>query len=61
MNHDITTHDATDTKPEPTKPKVGDHVNVRGVPCEIFKVRAFGTVDVVSLDGKRAWRVSGLW
>ena len=42
------------------KPKVGQRVVVRGVDCEIVKVRPFGTIDVVSLDGKYAWRVSGL-
>lgn len=45
-------------KPEPAK--VGDIVTVYGVDCEIVKVRPFGTIDVVALDGSRAWRVSGL-
>ncbi len=41
-------------------PKVGMLVTVRGVKCRIFKVRPFGTIDVESLCGKYAWRVSGL-
>ena len=39
--------------------KVGSLLMVYGVRCRVFKVRPFGTFDVVSLDGKRAWRVSG--
>lgn len=42
------------------KPQVGARIIVRGVPCTVFKVRAFGTVDVVSDCGKYAWRLSGL-
>lgn len=41
--------------------KVGAVVVVYGVRCVVFKVRPFGTVDVLSLDGKQAFRVSGLW
>jgi hypothetical protein len=41
-------------------PQVGGLVNVRGQQCRIFKVRPFGTLDVVTLDGERAYRVSGL-
>lgn len=41
-------------------PKVGQRVTVRGVVCMIVKVRPFGTIDVVALDGSRAWRLSGL-
>jgi hypothetical protein len=43
-----------------TAPKVGQVITVHGVPCRIFKVRPFGTVDVVALDDSRAFRVSGL-
>jgi hypothetical protein len=42
------------------KPKLGQRITVRGVICTIVQVRAAGTIDVVSLDGKHAWRVSGL-
>jgi hypothetical protein len=35
-------------------------VNVRGISCRIVKIRKFGTIDVVSLDGKRSFRLSGL-
>lgn len=42
------------------KPTVGMTMTVRGVKCRIVRVRAFGTVDVVSLCGAYAWRVSGL-
>lgn len=41
-------------------PRVGMLVRVYGVQCEIVRVLPFGTIDVVSLDGSRAWRVSGL-
>ncbi len=44
------------TKP----PHVGQTVAVCGVICRIIKVRPFGTIDVVSLDGSLAWRISGL-
>ncbi len=42
------------------KPQVGQIIKVHGQDCRIFKIRPFGTVDVVTLDGKRAYRVSGL-
>lgn len=42
------------------KPKVGQLVTVRGVVCRIVKVRELGTIDVVSLDGSKAWRLTGL-
>ena len=32
-----------------------------GVRCRIVKVWPFGTYDVVTLDGKRAFRVTGLY
>lgn len=41
-------------------PVVGQLVVVRGVQCRIVKVRPMGTIDVVSLCGQYAWRVSGL-
>lgn len=40
-------------------PKVGDAITVRGVECRVSKVLPFGTIDVVSLCGRYAWRVSG--
>lgn len=43
------------------EPKVGMCVFVCGVNCCIFKVHSFGTIDVVSDDGDRAWRITGLW
>jgi len=42
------------------KPMVGDLVTVRTVACRIVAVLPMGTVKVESLDGKHAWRVSGL-
>jgi len=42
------------------KMKIGQIITVYGKQCRIFKVHPFGTVDVVTLDGSRAWRVSGL-
>lgn len=44
----------------PSEPTIGQLVTVRGVQCRIVKVRPMGTIDVVALDGSRAWRVSGL-
>jgi hypothetical protein len=41
-------------------PKIGQLVTVYGVRCSIFKIRPMGTIDVVALDGSRAWRLSGL-
>ncbi len=39
---------------------IGQKIVVRGVVCRVFRIHPMGTVDVVSLDGLRAWRVSGL-
>ncbi len=41
-------------------PTEGQTITVRGHVCKIIKVRPFGTIDVLSLDGKFAWRLSGL-
>lgn len=41
--------------------KKGDVLVVHGKPCTIFKVWPFGTYDVLSLDGKNAYRVTGLY
>ena len=43
-----------------TPPAVGQIIRVRGMDCRIVKVRPLGTVDVVSLCGRFAFRVSGL-
>ena len=53
---------APKSEPPPAKrgPRVGDRTTVHGLPVEIFKVHPGGTIDVVTLDGQRAWRVSGL-
>lgn len=40
---------------------VGDVIRCHGIPCRITKVWPFGTYDVLSLDGERAFRVSGLY
>ena len=42
------------------RPEIGQLYKVYGVLCRIVKVRAFGTLDVVTLDGTKAYRVSGL-
>lgn len=42
------------------KPIIGQHVFVRGKKCKIFKIHPLGTIDVVSLDGEKAFRLSGL-
>lgn len=39
---------------------IGQLVTVRGIECRIFKVHPFGTIDVVSLCGNYAWRLSGM-
>lgn len=44
----------------PAGPRIGQLTKVYGVDCRIFQIHPFGTVDVVSLDGERAWRLSGL-
>jgi hypothetical protein len=41
-------------------PKLGQIVMVYGVKCSIVRIRPFGTIDVVEVDGERAWRLSGL-
>lgn len=50
--------DVRDTRK--ASPYVGQPITVRNVPCQIVKVRPFGTLDVVSIDGKHAFRVTGL-
>ena len=50
----------TQTKQQSKALKIGDIVTVHGIQCEVFKIRPFGTVDVVALDYSRAFRVSGL-
>jgi hypothetical protein len=42
------------------RPTIGQQMTVRGITCRIVKVYTFGTVDVVSLCGRYAWRVTGL-
>lgn len=42
------------------KPQVGQIVKVYGKDYRIVKVHAFGTIDVVALDGSKAFRLSGL-
>ena len=49
------------TKNAGSKLKKGDVIVVRNIPCEIVKVWPFGTYDVVSRDGKNAYRVTGLY
>ena len=41
-------------------PQVGQVVQVYGKPCRIVKIHPFGTIDVVTLDGSKAFRLSGL-
>lgn len=41
-------------------PSVGQTYNVYGQTCRIVKVYDFGTMDVETLDGSRAYRVTGL-
>lgn len=49
-----------DPKPYAKRPQIGMIVTVYGVKCEIFKIHPHGTIDVVALDGSRAWRLTGL-
>ena len=44
----------------PNKPYVGQSCTVHGRECTITKVYAAATIDVASLDGKHAWRITGL-
>lgn len=41
-------------------PKIGQIVTVYGHACRVFKIHAAGTIDVVRVDGSRAYRLSGL-
>lgn len=41
-------------------PKIGEIVKVYNVDCKVTKVYPFGTMDVLSLDNKRVYRVTGL-
>jgi len=41
-------------------PSVGQVITIRGTLCRIVKIRPFGTLDVVSVNGNVAFRVSGL-
>jgi hypothetical protein len=43
-----------------SKPQIGMIVKVYGFECRIVKIHPFGTIDVVRLDGSRAYRLSGL-
>lgn len=42
------------------QPMIGQLMMVRGVQCKIVKILPFGTLDVVSICGQYAYRVSGL-
>jgi len=42
------------------KPKLGQLIKVRGIICHIAKIHPFGTVDVLEVNGHRAFRVTGL-
>ena len=42
------------------KPQIGQIVRVYGKDYRIVKIHPFGTIDVVSLDGSKAFRLSGL-
>lgn len=41
-------------------PKVGMLMTVHNITCRIIAVLPMGTVDVVSLDGSKHYRVTGL-
>lgn len=41
-------------------PMVGQVVTVRGQDCRIVRVLPMGAIEVVTLDGSRAYRLSGL-
>jgi hypothetical protein len=43
------------------KPHLGQHVTVYGKECKIFAIhKVERAIDVVTLDGEKAWRISGL-
>ena len=41
-------------------PQIGMLYKIHGIMCRIVKVYPAGTMDVVSLDGSRSFRVTGL-
>jgi len=45
---------------KPATPRLGMIVKVYGYDCRIIKIYSFGTIDVVRVDGSRAYRLSGL-
>jgi hypothetical protein len=49
------------TKPHIEKPQIGQRVTVDGKECEIFAIHEIErAIDVVTMDGEKAWRISGL-
>lgn len=42
------------------RPQIGMVMMVRNQKCRIVKIHKFGTVDVETIDGTRAYRVTGL-
>ncbi len=42
------------------KPKIGQLITVKGCKCRITAVYRAGTIDVETLCGNFAWRVTGL-
>lgn len=42
------------------KPKIGQLVKFRGEQYRILRILKFGTIDILSLDGNNAFRISGL-
>jgi len=42
------------------KPKIGQLITVRGIVCRIAKIHPLGTLDVLEINGPRAFRLTGL-
>jgi len=47
-------------KNQTSRPTAGQLITIYGHKCRIVTVHPFGTLDVETLDGSRAWRVTGL-
>ncbi len=58
MIHSITT--SAPPTAQPKAPSVGQLMSVYGQACRVTRVYPFGTCDVLTCDGSRAYRVTGL-
>lgn len=47
--------------PVPPAPVVGQRITVRGIDCIIVRILPAFTIDVESVDGSKAFRLTGLY